>query len=132
MRKLSTDGSINGNGHASGLVNGGGEDAEGRAEQGGLVGLRGIKASPGRPNISAVLARTVQEYSGDQEIGVVAAGAVQLVRRLLHSPPHLLARYCHDNSAPLHLVALRSPAMSELALPAPKGAIKDMASLSGS
>jgi hypothetical protein len=80
------DGSLNGNGHASGLVNGGGEDAEGRAEQGGLVGLRGIKASPGRPNISAVLARTVQEYSGDQEIGVVAAGAVHLVRRLSHLP----------------------------------------------
>ena len=53
------------------------DDAEGRAEQGGLVGLQGMKASPGRPNISAVLTRVVQEYSGDQEIGVVAADALQ-------------------------------------------------------
>ena len=56
------------------------EDAQAQAEQGGLVGLRGMKASPGRPNISAVLSRVVQEFSTEQEIGVVAAGA-------LHDPP---------------------------------------------
>lgn len=72
--------------NGSGLVDGS-EDAEARAEQGALVGLRGMKASPGRPNISAVLARVVQEYSTEQEIGVVAAGA-------LEQPPHAQMYSC--------------------------------------
>ena len=76
VRKALSASDLNG----SGLVDSS-EDAEGQAEQGGLVGLRGMKASPGRPNISAVLSRVVQEYSTEQEIGVVAAGA-------LHHPHH--------------------------------------------
>ena len=76
VRKVSAAGDLS----SHGLVDSSG-DAEAQAEQGGLVGLRGMKASPGRPNISAVLSRVVQEYSTEQEIGVVAAGA-------LHYPPH--------------------------------------------
>ncbi len=86
VKKLSSASSLNGNRQAA-LVDGVG-DAEGRAEQGGLVGLQGMKASPGRPNISAVLTRVVQEYSGDQEIGVVAAGAS-------HSPSVPQFYSCH-------------------------------------
>ena len=78
MTKSSSTSSMNGNGHGA-LVDGS-EDAEARAEQGGLVGLRGMKASPGRPNISAVLSRVVQEYSTEQEIGVVAAGDCNSLR----------------------------------------------------
>ena len=76
VRKAALAGSLNSS--EAGLVNGCGDDEHARAEQGGLVGLQGIKATPGRPNISAVLARVCQEHSADQEIGVVAAGAASV------------------------------------------------------
>ncbi|CAL5218771.1 g490 [Coccomyxa viridis] len=74
VRKSSLTSELNGNG----LVDSS-EDAQAQAEQGGLVGLQGMKASPGRPNISAVLSRVVQEFSTEQEIGVVAAGPEPMV-----------------------------------------------------
>ena len=85
MRRAASAGSLNDSAQA-GLMDGDGE-AEARAEQGALVGLRGMRASPGRPNISAVLARVVQEYSSEQEIGVVAAGAPHTPSRAQH-PQH--------------------------------------------
>jgi len=101
VKKLSSASSLNGNRQAA-LVDGVG-DAEGRAEQGGLVGLQGMKASPGRPNISAVLTRVVQEYSGDQEIGVVAAGASRSLSfpAFLFLPP--LSRQCIHAIVSLHV-----------------------------
>lgn len=78
MRKAALAGSLNSS--EAGLVDGCGDDEHARAERGGLVGLQGIKATPGRPNISAVLARVCQEYSADQEIGIVAAGAASVTR----------------------------------------------------
>ena len=77
MRKAALAGSLNSS--EAGLVAGCGDDAHARAERGGLVGLQGIKATPGRPNIGAVLARVCQEFSADQEIGVVAAGAASVM-----------------------------------------------------
>ena len=76
MRKAALAGSLNTS--EAGLVDGCGDDEHARAERGGLVGLQGIKATPGRPNIGAVLARVCQEFSADQEIGVVAAGAASV------------------------------------------------------
>lgn len=76
MRKAALAGSLNSS--EAGLVDGCGDDEHARAERGGWVGLQGIKATPGRPNIGAVLARVCQEYSADQEIGVVAAGAASV------------------------------------------------------
>ena len=92
VRRSASAGSLN-NGGEAGLVDGDGE-AEARAEQGALAGLRGMRASPGRPNISAVLARMVQEYSSQQEIGVVAAGAPHASSRSRSSPPSALVE-CH-------------------------------------
>ena len=77
MRKAALAGSLNSS--EAGLVDGCGDDEHARAERGGLVGLQGIKATPGRPNIGAVLARVCQEFSADQEIGVVAAGAASVM-----------------------------------------------------
>ena len=101
MRKAALAGSLNSS--EAGLVDGCGDDEHARAERGGLVGLPGIKATPGRPNIGAVLARVCQEFSADQEIGVVAAGAASVIWPCSHilAPGIVCKQDCSVTAKPL-------------------------------
>lgn len=44
------------------------------ATDGGAVGLPEVEATPGRPNIVALLQQICAEHAAEREIGVVAAG----------------------------------------------------------
>jgi hypothetical protein len=51
------------------------EGGDAAAECGGAIRLPDLAATPGRPNVEALLKQICMEHGDDREIGVVAAGA---------------------------------------------------------
>ena len=64
--------------------------AEAELESGGYLGLKEAEVAPRRPDIPALLRALCAEHSGEQEIGVVAAGAAPCAG---HTSPSLAAMF---------------------------------------